>query len=333
MRVAVIVLSWNAADALLPCLAAVLRQSRPSDKLLVVDNASADASIAQVAATLPEVEILANSRNLGFAGGMNVGLRHIIAASPPFDVAVLLNQDTLVDPGWLAGLLAQFDEPQVAAVGSKIRYPDRRLQHAGALLAWPLGLVRHVGWGETDQGQYESPRDYELLTGAALALRLAALVDVGLFDEGFWPAYYEDADLCWRLVRVGYRLVYAPAATLAHQESHSTRDEVTRMAYYHQGRLRYLLKRLSLAELSEAFAPAEALYCAARCATPEERALRWAYAQTLAHMHDIVAARMPFHLNEHAAHARIVSLLRRLQQVPAQTHYYAALTSAQKFLW
>ncbi|WP_129670584.1 glycosyltransferase family 2 protein [Candidatus Chloroploca sp. Khr17] len=320
MRVAVVVLSWNAADALCACLAALLRQQRPADKLLVVDNASADASVARVAAAFPEVEILTNPHNLGFAGGMNVGLRSLLAASPPFDIAVLLNQDTLVDPGWLAGLLAPLDEPQVAAVGSKIRYPDGRLQHAGALLEWPLGLVRHVGWGEPDQGQYELPRDYEVLTGAALALRLAALVDVGLFDEGFWPAYYEDVDLCWRLARAGYRLVYASAATLAHQESHSTRDEVTRMTYYHRGRLRYLFKHLTVDQLTRSFLPAETTYLATRLASPEARALRRAYADTRDTVHELCEARAFFHPDEPGVSTHLQHILAHVQQTIAQAY-------------
>ncbi|MBP1464700.1 glycosyltransferase family 2 protein [Candidatus Chloroploca sp. M-50] len=320
MRVAVLVLSWNAADALCACLAAVLRQQRPADKLLVVDNASADASVARVATTFPEVEILVNARNLGFAGGMNVGLRSLLAASPPFDVAVLLNQDTLVDPGWLAGLLAPLDEPQVAAVGSKIRYPDGRLQHAGALLEWPLGLVRHVGLGEPDQGQYESLRDYELLTGAALALRLSALVEVGLFDEGFWPAYYEDVDLCWRLARARYRLVYAPAATLTHQESHSTRDEVTRMTYYHRGRLRYLFKRITVDQLTRSFLPAEMTYLATRIASPEARALRRAYADIRDTVAELCAAHAFFHPDESDISTHLPAILARVQHTIAQVY-------------
>jgi GT2 family glycosyltransferase len=332
MKAAVIVLSWNAAPELAACLDALARQHRPPERTLVVDNASADGSAAMVAARFPAVELIRNSRNLGFSGGMNVGLRALLAGPGRPDAAVLLNQDTAVDPGWLEALLAPLADRSVGAVGSKIRFEDGRLQHAGAVIEWPLGLVRHVGWGEPERGQYDEERDYELLTAAAIALRLEAVEAVGLFDEGYAPAYFEDVDLCWRLRRAGHRLVYAPAATLAHQESHSTRDELTRMAYYHRGRLRYLLKRCPLEELADAFLAAEAAYVARRAAAPEGRALRWAYAETLSALPAILAARAPYHVEQPAGDA-LREMLIALQRAHAAALYQGALASAAALRW
>jgi GT2 family glycosyltransferase len=328
MRAAVVVLSWNAADEALACLASLAAQERPADRTIVVDNASADGSADRIAAAFPAAELFRNPRNLGFSGGMNVALRALLGEPAPPDVAVLLNQDTAADPGWLAGLLAPLADGSVGAVGSKIRFPGGALQHAGAALEWPRAIVRHVGWGEADEGQYDAPRDYELLTGAALALRLGALAEVGVFDEGYAPAYYEDADLCWRLWRAGHRLVYAPAATLAHQESHSTRDTVTRMAYYHRGRLRYVVKRLPIDELTAVFAPAEEAYLAAHAAAPEGRALRWAYAEALSALPETLAARASFHPPEPRAADAIREMLLGLQRTQSRALYASALATA-----
>ena len=334
MRAAVIVLSWNAAPELAACLDALGRQSRPPERTLVVDNASLDGSAAMVAARFPTTELIRNPRNLGFSGGMNVGLRALLDGPGRPDVAVLLNQDTEVDPGWLEALLAPLAaDGRAGAAGSKIRFADGRLQHAGATIEWPLGLVRHVGWGEPDQGQYDEERDYDLLTAAAIALRLSALQEVGLFDEGYAPAYFEDVDLCWRLRRAGQRLVYAPGATLAHQESHSTRDELARMAYYHRGRMRYLLKRCALPELAGPLLSAESAYAARRANAPEGRALRWAYAETLGSLPAIVAARAPFHPEQPTEIEPLRALLLHLQHTQSQALYNGALATAADLRW
>ena len=291
MHAAVLVLSWNAAEALLACHASLAAQQRPPELTLVVDNGSLDGVADQVAATFPGVTLIRNPQNLGFAGGMNTGLRALQALAEPPEAVVLLNQDTQVDPDWLAAILAPLEaDPAVAAVGCKIRYPDGRLQHAGIALD-SRSIVRHLGWHEPDSGQYDTEHDCDYVTGAALALRMSALAMVGLLDEGYSPAYFEDLDLCWRLRRAGYRVVYAPTATLAHHESLSLRDEVSRSAYYNRGRLRFVLKSYPLNDLAEHFLHDELAFLSKHIGIDEGRVLRWAYAETWLALEDLIAAR------------------------------------------
>jgi len=162
MNSAVIVLTWNGGAEAIACLQRVHQLDPAPDIVLVVDNDSQDGTPDQVAALFPTFLLIRNPRNLGFAGGMNIGIRTLLDQNPPPDVIILLNQDTLVDPGWLGAIIAPFADPVVGAVGCKIRYPDGTIQHAGLTLDWPLALPRHVGRDEPDRGQYDTPRDVNL---------------------------------------------------------------------------------------------------------------------------------------------------------------------------
>lgn len=298
MNVAVIILTWNAAETALDCMRTLTGQTRPPEQILVVDNASTDGTPEGISAQFPAVTLLRNPRNLGFAAGMNVGIRALQQQDEPPAVVVLLNQDTQAAPTWLQELIAAFDsDPQIGAVGCKILYGDGTIQHAGAYLEWPRALAQHVGWHEPDTGQYDECKDYEIVTGAALALRMTALTDVGLLDPGYTPAYYEDSDLCWRLRRQDYRIVYNPKAVVTHHESLSITNDLTRSKYYNRGRLRYVLKTYSFDDIVGPFLTSEIDFVTQHGYTVEARALRWAYIETLGNLPDILAARRAFYPN------------------------------------
>jgi GT2 family glycosyltransferase len=330
MRSAVIMLAWNAADAALACLGSLAALAPAPDQVVVVDNASADGTPDLVAARFPAVTLIRNAANLGFSGGMNVGMRALLAQEQPPEAIILLNQDTLVDAGWLAALTAALGaDPALGAVGCKIRYPDGALQHAGVTLDWPRAVARHVGWHDPDGGQHDAPRDVEFVTAAAVALRTDALAKVGLLDEGYAPAYFEDVDLCWRLRHAGYRIGYAPAATLVHHESLSLRDELTRSAHYNRGRLRFVLKTYALADLLGPFAAAELAFMREYGHLAEGRALRWAYAEALATLPDTLAARRDLGVDTPAdAPLALRSLLVGLRRELAHTLYRRAAACA-----
>jgi GT2 family glycosyltransferase len=296
MNIAVLVLTWNATDVALACLHALAQQERPPAYTLVVDNGSVDETVAQIRAAFPQLHLVQNRTNLGFAQGMNVGLTTLRQIGKPPDVVVLLNQDTVVAPDWLAALFAPFTaDPHLGAAGCKIRYPDGTLQHAGMTLEWPRAVVHHIGTHEPDTGQYDEMQPYDAVTGAALALRMSALDKVGLFDPGYSPAYYEDADLCWRLRHSGYQVAYVPAAVLTHHESLSLRNPLTRSQYYNRGRLRYVLKTYAAADIVGPFADAEQAFIREHLHPAEARALRWAYIETLLHLPDILKTRAALH--------------------------------------
>jgi GT2 family glycosyltransferase len=254
VKASVVVPVWNGREHLLACLDALLAQDYPNFQVIAVDNGSTDGSADLIAERYPEVQVIRNERNLGFAGVCHVGLRTATG-----DVLVLLNQDTVVRSGWLSGLMRGLEEPQVGIVGSKLLEPDgRTLSHAGGSLEWPLSLGLHIGVGEVDQGQYDTARDVDYVTGASLAFRRNILDKVGLLDERFYPAFYEDVDFCWRTRDAGWRVRYEPRAIAVHDEASSTRHHWLSRHYYHyRNRLLFVLKHFSPPQIVEEFIPAE----------------------------------------------------------------------------
>jgi GT2 family glycosyltransferase len=255
---AAVVINWNGAADLPACLAALADQAWPPSEVLVVDNASTDASLAVLRrlAERGDCRVLASPTNLGFAGGANAGIR-----ATGGELVATLNPDVTLRPDWSRHLRDAFAaDARLGAAGGKLLYPDGvTIQHAGGRLERPLLMGVHIGRGEPDRGQHDAPADAEFLTGGALMLRRAALAAVGLFDEGFFPAYYEDVDLCLRLRQAGWAVRYVPAATGLHRESASV--DSAGAAYYrmiHAARLRFAAKHLPLRELVGRFLPAEA---------------------------------------------------------------------------
>lgn len=277
MRASVIVLSWNGMEYLESCLDAVLSQDYPDFEVIVVDNASTDGSADFVAEHYPQVRLIRNERNLGFAAGNNIGLR---AATG--DVLLLLNQDTVVQPGWLAALVSALEDERVGVAGCKILYPDgETIQHAGGRIEWPLGLAHHYGQGENDAGQWDTPRPVEYVTGAAMAFRRDVLDRVGLLDDDFWPGYFEDADFCRRVQQAGYEVWYVPEATLAHFESTSHSDPLSTWEAHHRGRLRFVLKHTPPNQFLTQFVQAETLHQPSIISVFGSRPLCRAYLETI----------------------------------------------------
>lgn len=256
MKASVIVLAWNGLQYLPACLDALVAQDYADFETIVVDNGSTDGSADFVAEHYPQVRLIRNEHNLGFAAGNNVGLR---AATG--DVLVMLNQDTVVQPGWLAALVGALEDEAVGVAGCKILYPDgETIQHAGGWIEWPLGLAHHYGQGEQDTGQWSVHRAVEYVTGAAMAFRRDVLERVGFLDEEFWPGYFEDADFCLRVRKAGYEIWYTPEAILTHVESASHTSQVFMWQAHHRGRMRFLLKHTPPDQFLTQFVQAEELY-------------------------------------------------------------------------
>ncbi len=300
-RATVIILAWNGREYLEACLDAVLAQDYANFGAMVVDNGSTDGSPELVADKYPEVKLLRNDRNLGFAAGNNAALEAVagLPQETGIDFVVLLNQDTVVHPGWLASLATTFSDANIGIAGCKLLYPDGTVQHAGGYLYGPRGetghIARHAG-DENALGQGTDPSgkvtDVEFVTGAALAISRGALAKIGSLDKEFYPAYYEDVDWCFRARMAGYRVVYQPAAVVTHHES-TTTDALSyeRKQALNQGRLRFLFKHRTLDKLTNEFGPAELDWVASMDRCEELMAARRAYLNNLVGLRDILAFR------------------------------------------
>lgn len=212
-KVAVVIPNWNGKHWLGPCLDALRNQTFGPFKVIVVDNGSTDRSTAFMAERYPEVQVCAEPQNLGFAGGMNVGIR---AAGDAVYVAAL-NNDTVADPGWLGNMVAALDaDPRagsVAALMLSLQDP-RVIDTMGDGYGW-TGLAFKLGSGGSVSGVPRDPFEVFGASAGACLYRKHMLDEVGLFDESYF-AYMEDVDLALRARLAGWSCIAVPAARVLH---------------------------------------------------------------------------------------------------------------------
>jgi GT2 family glycosyltransferase len=219
--VTVVVVTWNGAHLLTECLASVAEQTTRSEDIhvLVVDNASTDGTAELLDRDHPHVEVLRSHRNRGFAGGAALGLD---AVTTPY--AVLINNDAVADPGMLEAFVTALEAPgaeRVGAVTGKVLLAaDGRLNSTGNLVA-RTGRGYDRDWRAPDDGSRPAG-DVFGFCGAAAALRMAAVREVGGFDPQLF-LYYEDTDLSWRMRAAGWTVRYEPTAIARHRHATTSR--------------------------------------------------------------------------------------------------------------
>jgi GT2 family glycosyltransferase len=231
--ITVIVVAYN-HESFLECCLSALRASVDVDmEIVVVDNGSQDES-ASVACRCGAMVVRAGE-NLGFAGGFNLGWR--VGRG---ELLVSVNPDVVVDP-WALSELRQgcLEQKTTAVVGGKLlNWNGTTIQHAGGVIRENF-CTEHIGRG-APADEWQQPASVEYVTGALMAVKRKALEEVGGLDERFWPAYYEETDLCVRVKRAGYDVLYWPWASGRHGEASTLGGESEQFfRAYHRGRLRF----------------------------------------------------------------------------------------------
>jgi GT2 family glycosyltransferase len=251
-NITVVIPVWNGAEVIGDCLRALHAGSGSRLRgVIAVDNDSSDASAVLIEREFPAVHLLRSSFNVGFAGGVNLGIEAATTLTPAWDAVVLLNQDCLVEDGWLDALCAGMaEDPQAAIGGCTILNADGTVNHAGARLQAPSAFSQHL------TAVSAGPERREYVTGAAFAIRRTAWDALGPLDEDFFPAYYEEADYCYRARRVGWGVLYVPSARVRHlQMSQAWRkDPLLYWAQQHRSRYRFVAKHFGGADLAAFFA-------------------------------------------------------------------------------
>jgi GT2 family glycosyltransferase len=253
--VSAIVVSYNTRADLLRCLEALRAQAGVPLETIVVDNASTDGTADAVRAGFPEVQVLANAENLGFARANNLGLR-----AARGELVLVLNSDCELRPGALAALVAILDaRADVAIVGPRTVGTDGAPQVSFGpsltpLAEWRQGrLVRGVKAGDAGArrraaAQAAQVQEPDWVSASCFLARKAALDAVGGFDESFF-LYEEDVDLCVRVRAAGGRILYTPAAEVVHHLGRSMERAPQRARLeYHRSHLRFYAKHNSVAE-------------------------------------------------------------------------------------
>lgn len=245
-KVSVIVLNWNNLEIIEMCLDSLLAQTYDNLEIVVVDNASTDGSLQFIREKYPQVVVSPQSKNLGFAGGVNRGIEKSSG-----EYVALLNSDAQADPNWISMLLvSMLQGDRVAACGSKmLDYSDRKVIDSTGIRMFSSGRATDRGYGEIDVGQYDQMEEIFGACGGAVLFDKRVIQSLGGFDENFF-VYLEDVDLAWRLRNAGYKTLYCPEAIVYHMRSRSTsKTSFTQRFYGGRNRILILLKNMPVRQL------------------------------------------------------------------------------------
>ncbi|HEY1478728.1 MAG TPA: glycosyltransferase family 2 protein [Gaiellales bacterium] len=225
-RWAIVVLSWNGVDDTLACLASLADVDWPQLDVIVVDNGSADGSQSAVRAQFPAVTLIENGRNLGYAGGNNVGLR--AAFERGADWVLLLNNDATLAPDAVRELdVVARARPRAGILGGKVFFaePSDRIWFAGQRFNAAIGYSgRPRGYRQPDAARYDEIVEVDRVVGACMAISRGVSDSIGLFDEDLF-AYVEDVDWSLRAREAGFQVLFVPKARAWHRVAASSGGE------------------------------------------------------------------------------------------------------------
>jgi hypothetical protein len=247
MRISVIVLSWNCEKYVTSCLKSLLAIDAGSDHLeiIVVDNASSDGSVDLIRKNFPNLTLIQNQTNLGYAEGNNVGIRYAMQKNSDF--IWIVNPDVTVDKASLKELLAAAKKfPAGGIFGSKIyfapgyefhkdRYAQKDLGnviwYAGGNIDWNNMEGHHRGVDEIDNGQFDIDCLTDFVTGASMFVRRKVIDAIGLLDAKYF-LYYEENDFCQRAQKTGWQLIYVAQSKAWHANGLATGVGSSLQDYY-----------------------------------------------------------------------------------------------------
>lgn len=243
MKISIIVLNWNNPKDTLECLHSVMKIHYPNFDIVVVDNGSTDDSVNTISKTFPEITIVRNEKNLGYAEGNNRGI--CFALERGADFVFLINNDTVVDPHILDALMdAARSNPEAGVFGAKIYYYNHPtlIWYAGGYVLPSLHCI-HEGCEESDlEKKHEILKETNYVCGCALFIRKEAIKKAGLMDKRFF-LLWEEVDWCWRLKNQGFKALFVPTAKVWHKISSSFEGGhrgASWTYYYHRNRLLFL---------------------------------------------------------------------------------------------
>lgn len=218
-KVAVVILSWNGKKFLEQFVPGVVKSLDSNARLVVVDNASTDDTVTWLQQNFPEVQVIAHQKNIGFAGGYNEAIKKLDE-----EFIVLLNQDVEVTNNWWQPMLQLAEaDITIGAIQPKIKWQLNKdfFEYAGAAGGWidkygyPFCRGRIFDQLEKDDHQFDDVKKIFWASGACMFVRRSVYLNCGGLDDDFF-AHMEEIDLCWRIHRAGFQIMYLPQSTVYH---------------------------------------------------------------------------------------------------------------------
>ena len=245
IKAAIVILNWNGKNYLEKFLPSVSKYSDPNiSRVIVADNGSSDDSIRWLELNYPQVEIIRLDKNYGFALGYIKALELVNT-----EYYVLLNSDVEVTDNWLEPLVKMMDEDHlIGACMPKIKsYSNKEFfEYAGAAggfidkYGYPFCRGRILSTIEKDNGQYDKAREVFWATGACMVIRKSAYIKAGKLDGDFF-AHMEEIDLCWRMKKLGYKIVCNPSSEVFHVGGGTLPNNSPRKIYLNYRNSLYML--------------------------------------------------------------------------------------------
>ncbi len=251
-KVSIIILNWNGLEDTLECLESLEKVTYPDLKIVVVDNGSKGDDVQILKEKFGHyIHLVCNDQNYGFTGGNNIGIRYILDS---FDCnyILLLNNDTVVDPEFLAEMIKVAEaDSAIGITGAKVYYYDfpERLQSVwGEIDLWrgharivPPAISASIRSREIDRGQYDQVKEVDWVTGCCFLIKKDAVEKIGLLDEGYF-SFWEELDYCLEARKSGYKTVFAPKAKVWHKLLRSA-GKIPGFAEYYSVRNRFRFMR------------------------------------------------------------------------------------------
>lgn len=243
-KVSIITINYNGKDDTVDLIESFGRYETYPYEIIIIDNGSKNHGEHRVLSKYsPKPIVIRSDKNLGFAGGNNLGIPYADG-----DYILFLNNDTIINQPILENLARALDNnPQIGCVSPKIAcWPEKKqLQYAGSTPMSPVTLRNeNIGFGQTDTGQFNKSRYTAFAHGAAMMIRTTDIKKFGMMPE-FYFLYYEELDWCTNMTRAGYQLWYEPRCTIFHKESQSTgRQSPLRTFYMMRNRMLYAWRNL-----------------------------------------------------------------------------------------
>lgn len=248
--VSIIIVNWNGKKYLENCLASIKKQHYKNIEIILVDNASTDESISFVKKNYPDIILIQNSQNDGFAKGNNIGYNHVHG-----EYVLFLNNDTQVLPNFIVELVKTIESNlSIGGAQGKILLMEKKdtLDSVGAFLTF-TGFLYHYGFGKKDSKKYSKQIDLYSAKGACMLFRRSVLEKIKIYGELFdsrFFAYFEETDLCHRIWLAGYKIVYVPKSIIYHKMGATSSKLNSEFVQYHsfKNRINSYLKNLSLSQ-------------------------------------------------------------------------------------
>lgn len=249
-QIGIVVLNYKGVANTLECVESLkkINTSGYSYKIVIVENNSQDGS-AEELSQLKDIELVINQENLGFSGGMNVGIKYCVNRN--FDGIVIINNDTYVDANFLNALINASDVPGIVspkiyfAPGyefHKNRYTQKDLGkviwYGGGEIDWSNIIGVHLGVDEVDKGQFKK-HEISFATGCCMYISTSVIKKIGYFDEKYF-LYLEDMDFCVRAQKAGYKIIFEPRAIIWHKNAAAAGGSGSKLQEYYFTRNRLI---------------------------------------------------------------------------------------------